>query len=78
MDDLQGLGISLPTPAYIFGAILFGIIGFAAWRYGGKAKRPHVKWIGIALMLYPYVIYEVWLLYLVGIGLCAAMYFYRD
>ena len=78
MGDLQGLGFALPSPAYIFGAILFGILGFAAWRYGGKTKRAHVKWIGAALMLYPYAISETWLLYAVGVGLCAALYFYRD
>jgi hypothetical protein len=81
MDDLKNLesfGFTLPSPAYIFGAILFGIVGFAAYRYGKKTSLGNIKWIGIALMLYPYVISETWLLYIVGVGLCAALYIFRE
>lgn len=80
MDDLKLLetgGFSLPSPAYLIGAFLFGIIGFAAYRYGKKASLGNPKWIGIALMLYPYAISQTWLLYLVGVGLCVALYFFR-
>lgn len=80
MDEikaLESLGFTLPSPAYIFGAILFGIIGIAAYRYGRKASLSIPKWIGIALMLYPYAIYETWQLYVVGSGLCVALYIYR-
>ena len=28
------------------------------------------KWLGLALMFYPYVVWNTWLLYLVGIALC--------
>jgi len=38
LQDLQSLGLTLPSPAYIIGAIVFGIIGFAAYRYGKKAS----------------------------------------
>ena len=55
-DTLQSLGFTLPTPAYLVGVVLFGIIGFAAYRYGKKAALPIPKWLGIALMLYPYAI----------------------
>lgn len=78
LNNLNALGLTLPSPAYIFGAILFGIIGFAAYRYGKKAMLPRSKWIGIALMFYPYAISETWLLYAVGTGLCAALYFFRE
>lgn len=80
MDELQTLGdvgLTLPSPAYIFGAVLFGIIGFAAYRYGKKAELPMPKWTGVALMLYPYAISETWLMYVVGAGLCVALYVYR-
>jgi hypothetical protein len=56
MGDLhavESLGFTLPTPPYLAGAILFGLVGFAAYRYGKKTSRPNVKWIGIALMVYP-------------------------
>jgi uncharacterized membrane protein YhhN len=67
----------MPSTAYIIGVVLFSIIGLAAYYYGKKVQRPVLKWLGVALMLYPYVISETWLLYLVGIGLCVALYVYR-
>lgn len=73
LQALQSLGISLPSPAYIFGAVLFGLAGIAAYRYGKRARRPRSKWLGVALMLYPYAIAQTWLLYLVGAALCAAV-----
>ena len=72
------MGFSLPGPGYLFGAILFGFIGFAAWRYGGRTKRPIVRWTGLALMLYPYLISETWLLYVVGVALCALAVVFRE
>ena len=77
MDELTtlgALGITLPSPAYIFGTVLFGIIGYAAYRYGKKAAVQPAKWIGVALMLYPYAISATWLLYVVGAGLCIGLY----
>ena len=46
MDELKSLGslgFTLPSPAYIAAAIVFGIIGFAAYRYGKKTARVKVK-----------------------------------
>jgi len=72
------MGFTLPGPGYIFGAIVFGVIGMAAYYYGKKTAHQHVKWIGVILMLYPYVVSETWLMYLVGIALCGACYYYRN
>ncbi len=77
LNSLAGLGLTLPSPAYLFGLILFGITGYAAYRYGRKTALAKPKWIGIALMLYPYAISETWLLYFVGGSLCVALYVYR-
>jgi hypothetical protein len=74
LQDLQSLGLTLPTPAYIFGAIIFGIIGFAAYRYGKKSERKLTKWLGVALMVYPYAVSQTWLLYVAGIALCAGIF----
>ena len=62
LQTLQSLGISLPSPAYILGAVIFGLIGFVAYRYGKRAGRQPSKWLGVALMLYPYAIAQTWLL----------------
>ena len=80
MEDLKALesiGFTLPSPAYLFGALLFGIIGYAAYRYGKKTSVQTTKWTGVVLMLYPYAISQTWLLYLVGMGLCISLYFSR-
>jgi hypothetical protein len=77
LSTLQSLGLSLPSPAYIFGAIAFGLAGFAAYRYGKKVERPRTKWLGVALMLYPYAISRTWLLYVVGLVMCAAVFWDR-
>jgi hypothetical protein len=77
LSALQSLGLTLPSPAYIFGAILFGLVGFAAWRYGRKAGRSHAKWLGVALMFYPYAVSQTWVLYGVGGVLCAALFVWR-
>jgi hypothetical protein len=74
LKTLESMGFTLPGPAYLFGAILFSIIGFAAYRYGKNASLMTTKWIGVALMLYPYAISETWLLYAVGAGLCIGLY----
>lgn len=79
MDELgalASLGFTLPSPAYLFGALVFGVAGYAAYRYGKKTAQPAVKWAGVVLMLYPYTISSTWLLYLVGITLCAGIVFF--
>lgn len=81
MNDLaalRSLGLSLPSPAYIFGALVFGLIGLGAYRLGKRTQRPRTKWLGVALMLYPYAISLTWLLYVVGTALCVFIYMDRN
>jgi F0F1-type ATP synthase membrane subunit c/vacuolar-type H+-ATPase subunit K len=78
LNNLQALGLSLPSASYIFGAIVFGIVGYAAYRYGKKAGQARPKWTGVALMLFPYAVSETWLLYALGVGLCLSLYFLRE
>jgi len=70
----EALGFTLPSMSYIIGAIVFGMIGFVAYRYGKSMSIPATKWIGVALMLYPYAISATWLLYVVGAALTVAAY----
>lgn len=77
LNTLQSLGLTMPTPAYLVGAIFFGIVGFAAYRYGKKMSLAAVKWLGVALMLYPYAVSDTWLLYALGSGMCLGLYLYR-
>lgn len=77
LKTAEALGFTLPSPAYIFGAILFGLVGYAAFRMGRKQQRVRAVWIGVALMLYPYLISQTWLLYTVGAALCAGLWIER-
>jgi hypothetical protein len=74
LTTLESMGFTLPSRAYLIGAILFSTLGYAGYRYGKKVSVRTTKWIGIALMLYPYVIWETWLMYTVGAGLCIGLY----
>lgn len=77
MAELQAMGLELPSPAYILGAILFGLIGLVAFRRGRRQERKLSLWIGLALMLYPYAVSSTWLLYLIGAALCAGLWWDR-
>jgi hypothetical protein len=77
LQELESLGLTLPTPWYIVGSILFSLIGYVVYRHGKKTALTALKWIGIALMLYPYAFAETWLLYVCGVGLCVAAYVFR-
>jgi hypothetical protein len=78
MDEvktLESLGLVLPSPLYIIGAILFGIIGYVAFRRGRKTTSSMLTWTGVALMVYPYAVSQTWLLWLIGVCLCGFVYF---
>ena len=74
LKQFESLGLVLPTPAYILGAILFGIIGWIAFRRGRKESITVLVWSGVALMLYPYGVSETWMLWLIGIALSGLVY----
>lgn len=74
LATLGSLGLDLPSPAYIVGAILFGIAGYMAFRRGRKAGKPELTWTGVALMVYPYAVSQTWLLWAVGAALCGWLY----
>jgi hypothetical protein len=71
---LDALGIALPSTAYVIGVLVFGIVGYVVYRYGKQMSLQATKWIGVVLMLYPYVISTTWLLYAVGAALCVGAY----
>jgi len=64
-------GLSLPSPAYLLGALLFGIYGWVAYRRGKQASSAMLKWSGVTLMLYPYAVSETGMLWLIGLVLSA-------
>jgi hypothetical protein len=78
VSQLQSMGLTLPSPAYIIGAIIFSFLGLAAYYYGKRAEKGTVKWLGVALMFYPYVVTDTTMMYIVGVALCGAVYWYSQ
>lgn len=74
---LQTLGLELPGPAYIVGAIAFGLVGLWAFRQGRKNAQTRTLWLGIALMVYPYAVSDTVLLYGLGAAMCAGLWWIR-
>jgi hypothetical protein len=74
LQELSAIGLELPSPAYLIGASLFGIIGWIAFRKGWKCRSPSLAWPGLALMFFPYAVSETWVLWSIGIALCAFCY----
>ena len=74
LQQLESLGLTLPSPAYLAGAILFGIFGYVAYRRGRKTTESALTWSGLALMLYPYGVSQTWLLWAVGSALTLWVY----
>ncbi|GBG15149.1 methanol dehydrogenase (cytochrome c) subunit 1 [Novimethylophilus kurashikiensis] len=70
--------MDMPSPANLFGMLVFGIVGLAAFRYGKKRHSGLPMIIGTLLMVYPYFVSTTVLMYLVGLALCAGLYFLRD
>jgi MFS family permease len=74
--DLGGLlgGFSLYT---ILLAVLFSLVGYAAFRYGRKNSEPRPLVLGIALMLYGYFVTNAWVSLAIGSVLTLALFFPR-
>lgn len=62
----------------LIGCLIFNGIGLVAFTYGKKQGGFRPLIIGIALMIYPYFFTKTFWLYAIGIGLCAALYYWRD
>ena len=72
------LGFTWPSPVYIVGVILFSILGMVAYYVGKRRQKATVKWLGVALMLYPYVVSNTWALYAIGTALCVGAWVERS
>ncbi len=51
--------------------VFFSIIGYAYYRYGKKQENNVIRYSGIALMLYPYVVTDRVMILVVDIFLMA-------
>jgi hypothetical protein len=67
-------GISFAT---IVVAVFFGLVGFAAFRYGKKSGEPRPMFLGIALMAYGYFVSNAWVSFGIGALLTLLLFFPR-
>ena len=62
----------------LIGGLIFSGIGFVAFVFGRKQARIKTAMFGVALMIYPYFIYDVVLLYGIGIILTVCVFTFTD
>ncbi|MBF0122372.1 MAG: hypothetical protein HQL21_03050 [Candidatus Omnitrophica bacterium] len=62
----------------LLGSFVFSVIGFYAFLNGKKEASWKRMFLGILLMVYPYFVPGVLATWLVGFGLCALLYFWKD
>ena len=58
----------------LFWGFAFGVFGWWIFKQGRKKSNPGLIGIGIALMVYPYFVYNAWGVALIGAGLCLVAY----
>jgi hypothetical protein len=58
----------------LFFGFAFGVFGWWIFKQGRQKRHFGIIGVGIALMVYPYFIYNPWACFLVGAGLCFAAY----
>jgi len=63
--------------ANLIGGLFFGMIGLIGFMYGKRDKNPKRMAIGVVLMVYPYLVYNTFAVYALGIVLTAVLYFWR-
>jgi hypothetical protein len=70
--------MEMPSASVLFASLLFGSVGFAVFMYGKKSMHWQPMIIGVALMVYPYFVENVLLLYAIGIALSISLFVFRD
>ena len=66
------------SAASLIGGLVFGSIGFVALVYGKRMHLWKMMLCGLALMIFPYFIGNVSILYALGTVATAALFFLRD
>jgi MFS family permease len=71
---MEGFDLGSISMATIVIAILFSLVGYAAFRYGRKNGEPKPLILGIALMLYGYFVSNPWISF--GIGALLTLFLF--
>ena len=62
----------------LIGGVIFSAVGFVGFSYGKRTQNFRLMALGGALMGYPYFVSDTALIYLIGIGLTAALWMARE
>lgn len=65
------------TGSWLLWGMLFGAIGLGFFVYGRKQRRVVPLVCGLALMVFPYFVSNVFMLVIIGIALMAVPHFLR-
>ncbi|MEI8037629.1 MAG: hypothetical protein WCJ14_04490 [Verrucomicrobiota bacterium] len=65
------------NPYNILAGLVFGTIGWGAFSYGKRLDLWQPRAIGVAMMVYPYLISNAWLLWGAGFGLMVVLWFFH-
>jgi len=66
------------SAANLIGGFLFGSIGFVAFVYGKRMHLWKMMLAGLALMIFPYFVENMPILYGIGSAGTIALFFLRD
>ena len=64
--------------ASLIGGMVFGAVGFVALAYAKRQASFKLAAIGLALMVYPYFVYDALAVFVIGALLTAALFVVRD
>jgi hypothetical protein len=65
-------------PYTILAGLIFGLIGWGLFSYGRRLELWKPKAIGLALMVYPYFVWNKWAVWIVGVVLIVVAWFHHD
>ncbi|MGA0899720.1 MAG: amino acid transport protein [Luteolibacter sp.] len=65
------------NPYNLLAGLIFGTIGWGAFIYGRRLELDKPKFIGVALIIYPYLISHHILVWVLGVALVGLIWVYR-
>jgi hypothetical protein len=68
----------MPSMSGLMAGILFSLVGLVGWKMGRQKGNAAMMLIGASLMIYTFVVPDGILVWAVGLGLCAGLYYTRD
>ncbi len=62
-------------PATLIASLLMSCVGYVAFSYGKRQRRPPPLAIGLLLMIFPYFVDTASAIYGIGVALCVLLWF---